>query len=295
MKSIREFFFLSKECGLYSALFYIWHKIALKLENSGWAVRRRERKARRLDKIFAALYMYTNETCVLEDRKYIRVDAGLPDRVYLRPYSSDRDVYTQVIAKHEYSNVSDIFNQYFKTPARNIVDCGGNIGLTTVYFNKCYPGARFVTVEPMKDNIRTLKLNFSAAGLRNYKLIEGGVWSENCTLVVNETFRDGKEWSFSLRPGKGGEEGIPSYSLLEIVNSFDGPVDILKIDVEGTEKILFSDPLYSAAFLQKVKCLAIEIHDEFDCRQQIYDAFRAANFFYYDIKDLTIAINRNYA
>jgi FkbM family methyltransferase len=239
--------------------------------------------------------MHTSTTSAIGDRKYIREDAGLPEQVYLRPYSSDGDVYSQVIVKHEYSSVSDIFDQYFKTPARNIVDCGGNIGLTTVYFSQCYPDARFVTVEPMKDNIETMKLNFSAAGLRNFKLIEGGVWSEDCTLVVNEKFRDGKEWSFSLRPGMPGESGIPSYSLLEIVDSFDGPVDILKIDVEGTEKVLFSDPSYSAAFLQKVKCLAIEIHDEFDCRQQIYDAFRASNFFYYNIKDMTIAVNRNYA
>ena len=240
--------------------------------------------------------MQCNATSVVEGKKYIRVsDARFPQPLYLRPYSSDRNVFLQVLVNREYQVVADIYNQYFRQPARNIVDCGSNIGLTSLYFSRCYPGARFVSVEPVRENIETLKLNFSAAGMTNYKIIEGGVWNEDRMLALNDTFRDGKEWSFNLRESDDSDNGIPAYSLLKIVSDFNEPVDILKIDVEGTEKVLFADDTYTDKFLSRVKCVAMEIHDEFNCREQIYHALTKANFFYYDIKDMTIAINRNYA
>lgn len=296
MKSVSEFKFLWRECGLSCAIFYLRYKIDLAIQRSGSRLRRNKRREDKLDKIFSALFMQAHSTTVLDGKKYIRVsDALLPQPLYLRPYSSDRSVFLQVLVNKEYKCVADIFNQFFRQPARNIVDCGSNIGLTSIYFSQCYPGARFVSVEPVKENLETLKLNFAAAGMTNFRIVEGGVWNEDGMLMLNDTFRDGKEWSYNLREAKSSESGIQAYSLLKIVSEFGEPVDILKIDVEGAEKVLFADARYAGSFLGKVKCIAMEIHDEFGCREQIYDMLAKANFFYYDIKDMTIAINRSYA
>ena len=82
--------------------------------------------------------------------------------------------------------------------------------------------------------------------------------------------------------------------LNELLSTYPTTIDILKMDIEGSEKILFADGAYAARFLKKVRCLAIEIHDEFECRESIYETLAINGFFYYNIKDMTIAINRNY-
>jgi hypothetical protein len=38
----------------------------------------------------------------------------------------------------------------------------------------------------------------------------------------------------------------------------------------------------------------MEIHDEFNCRNTIYEILKENNFFYYDIQDMTIAINKKF-
>jgi FkbM family methyltransferase len=294
MKSIKEFNFLRKECGFFYALFYMLYKIDLAFLHSSIILQWKKSKERWLDKINSALYIYNNTTLTIAGQKYIRVNAGLPDSLYLRPYSSDKDVYLQVFVNNDYKSVVDIYDQLFKDSPKNIIDCGCNIGLTTIYFFKHFPNAKYVSIEPIKDNIEMIKLNFKASGITNYNLIEGGVWNDNRSLSVSERFRDGKEWSFNLEADNNKTGEIQSYSLLDIVTSCGDIIDILKIDVEGTEKILFQDIEYASQFLSKVKCVAIEIHDEFDCRQQIYRCFSKNNFFYYDIQDMTIAINRSY-
>lgn len=46
-------------------------------------------------------------------------------------------------------------------------------------------------------------------------------------------------------------------------------IDILKIDIEGAESVLFSQDCHD--WLSRTNCLAIEIHDE-ACRQAVLGA-----------------------
>ena len=69
-------------------------------------------------------------------------------------------------------------------------------------------------------------------------------------------------------------------------------IDVLKIDIEGSEKQLFMDTDAASEFLCKTKYIAIEIHDELDCREQI-NAVLTTNQFDYFLQDgLTIGVNR---
>lgn len=125
-----------------------------------------------------------------------------------------------------------------------------------------------------------------------YKILEGGIWNKNANLSLNRDFRDGKEWSINLTENVKGE--IKGYSLSGLLETYNQPVDILKIDIEGGEKALFEDQDYSTSFLRKVKIIAIEIHDEFDCREMIYGALKKSNFIYYESGETTIGINKHY-
>jgi hypothetical protein len=46
------------------------------------------------------------------------------------------------------------------------------------------------------------------------------------------------------------------------------------------------------SYLSKTKCVAIEIHDEFNCRQEIYNLLEKYNFEYFNSGELTIGINQ---
>ncbi len=69
-------------------------------------------------------------------------------------------------------------------------------------------------------------------------------------------------------------------------------IDILKIDIEGSEKEVLTSPKADVSYLAKTKCVAIEIHDEFDCRESIYEVLRQYNFEFFNSGELTIGINQ---
>jgi FkbM family methyltransferase len=104
-------------------------------------------------------------------------------------------------------------------------------------------------------------------------MLHGGVWNKDTTLMLNRAFRDGKDWSISLEESKAGDGDINGYSLTKIVAKINGNIDILKIDIEGAEKMIFEDET-ATDFLNKVKCIAIEIHDELFIREKIYSVLK---------------------
>jgi hypothetical protein len=88
------------------------------------------------------------------------------------------------------------------------------------------------------------------------------------------------------------EDGqVRSITIDEICNLHKWQiVDLLKIDIEGAEIELFSDPK-NVQFLAKVKLIAIEIHDEFDCRNKIEEIIKSYGFVIFHSGELTIGIN----
>jgi hypothetical protein len=72
-------------------------------------------------------------------------------------------------------------------------------------------------------------------------------------------------------------------------------IDILKIDIEGSEKQVFTQVGASLDFLRITRCLVIEIHDEFNCREDIYNILTANHFEISEAGEMTIAINKNFS
>lgn len=70
-------------------------------------------------------------------------------------------------------------------------------------------------------------------------------------------------------------------------------IDILKIDIEGSEKQLFNDQRTAALFLVKTKYIAIEIHDEVCDRNVINDCLSQNNFSFFTSGQVTIGVNNN--
>ena len=89
------------------------------------------------------------------------------------------------------------------------------------------------------------------------------MWGRDAALrVERRSFRDGREWSFQVRecaPGEAPEvQGLSITSLVS--GAGGGRIDVLKMDVEGTEQLVFSDG--AQEWLPRTGALAVEIHDE---------------------------------
>jgi len=291
MKYLKEVIYLFKNAGFSIALTYIIYRLKLKLQNTKYSSNRRNRQTSRMQKINEHLFNMNHKVVEINNKRLLEI-IEKENTIYVRPFSSDRRVSYQIFDCHEYLPVVKIFDQLFSHPPQLIFDLGANIGLTSVYFSKFYPKSTIVAIEPFPDNAELAQINMAKNNFFNFKIIKGGIWNKNTNLSLNRNFRDGKEWSINLTENILGE--IKGYSLSDIFETYNQPIDILKIDIEGAERELFSEISYSSRFLPKVKIIAIEIHDEFNCRQMIYDAFRKSNFIYYESGETTIGINKQY-
>ena len=211
-----------------------------------------------------------------------------------KPPSSDFAVYDQVFVLKEYQPLVDLINKNEpgnKQPLK-IIDAGGNIGLTSIYLNKFFMGSKFGIVEPDSDNFKILEKNINQNNFVSISAIQGGVWNKDCFLKLNKDFRDGNDWAVSVAESAEATS-LKGFSITGLMKLFDFDIiDILKIDIEGSEKQLFMDADAASDFLSKTKYIAIEIHDELDCRKQINEILTANRFEYFLKDGLTIGVNR---
>ena len=211
-----------------------------------------------------------------------------------KPPSSDFSVFDQVFVLKEYQPVVDLIkkNEPGIKGSMNIIDAGGNIGLSSIFFNKQYPGSRFGIVEPDNENFKILEMNTGQNNSALCATIKGGVWNKDCSLKLNRDFRDGNDWAVSVFESTD-SLGLKGFSIPGLMKLLDfESIYILKIDIEGSEKQLFMDTNAASEFLSKTKYIAMEIHDELDCREQINETLIANHFEYFLQDGLTVGVNR---
>ncbi|PWA04049.1 FkbM family methyltransferase [Flavobacterium psychrotolerans] len=208
--------------------------------------------------------------------------------------SSDLDVFGQIFKHEEYLPVVKVFKVNFPDQKPlNFFDAGGNIGLTSLYFSRFFDDATFICIEPDESNFRTLSYNLETNSVSNVNKIKAGVWSKNTHLKLINDFRGQNDWTYRVEETNE-ETGLQAFSIPYLLEKFQwNTIDILKIDIEGSEKEIFMNPNSDISFLTFTKCIAIEIHDEFNCRQAIYEVLEKYGFTFFNSGELTIGINQN--
>lgn len=195
------------------------------------------------------------------------------------PPSSDAMNWWSIFERKDYKPVCDLFPD--KTAPLNIVDVGAYVGYATAYFRNQFPNAKINCFEGDIENYALLRMNIGND--LNILSVRQPVWDRDAWLVKKADFRDGKEWSYYWEESVCGD--TKPVTMSSICSAIRGDINILKIDIEGGERFLFRDD----SFLEKCKVVAIEIHDEFNCRNIICDAFKKHGFKYWDNGELTIA------
>jgi FkbM family methyltransferase len=215
-------------------------------------------------------------------------------RILLRNHSSDFQVFEQIIYLEEYKSLflAGVDN---KIEPEIIVDAGANIGLTSIYFLHKFPNAKIYAIEPIPENISALKLNMKKqTGKDRFHLFEGALWKSGAALAVDYSFGDGKEWSRAVIEQGDSDDRIAGATIEVLMKQWNlTHIDIFKIDIEGTEKIIF-EKAEGCSFLTMVKIISIEIHNHLNCREQIVGILRSYGFFVFQNGESTIGFNSRF-
>jgi FkbM family methyltransferase len=121
---------------------------------------------------------------------------------------------------------------------RRIIDLGANVGYSVLYWQRAFPSAETVAFEPHPTHCeqirRHLRLNRAEDRVRLVEAAAGtadgrAVLSdrENCSSVVGTT------------------DGLAVPVVDVFAAAAGGPVDLLKIDIEGAEYPILADPRFA--------------------------------------------------
>jgi FkbM family methyltransferase len=158
-----------------------------------------------------------------------------------------------------------------------ILDLGANTGISAAYFLSNFPKARVVAVEPDSDNLKLCKANLAPYGDR-VLLLHGAVWDECTTLRL---IKGKMEWGTEVaKPVEGTVGDVQAWDMQHLIEmGGGGTVDLLKIDIECAERMLFGNP--PLEWLPRVRNLCIELHNA-ECEEVF---FRAMADFDYELEN----------
>ena len=169
---------------------------------------------------------------------------------FLRDNPFDYATFEEVLLREEYAIELSF------VPSR-IIDAGANIGLTALYFANRFPQSRIISLEPDSDNFDLLVNNTKPYS--NIIPIKCGLWDHDTFLQVIDEGHGNN--AFTVKETTETSAGaIKAVSIPAIMKEqkWDS-IDLLKIDIEGSEKTVFEHNYES--WLPFVKVLVIELHD----------------------------------
>jgi len=190
----------------------------------------------------------------------------LEHKVFLRRRSSDFLVFEEIF-----------IDQIYKLPptleANYIIDAGANIGLAALYFQRCFPGAKIISIEPVNENFHLLELNTSK--YHNIICYENALWDKKSNLIITNTTEG--DWAFMVEETDH-EGDVCAIAVNDILK--ENPtlkIDIFKMDIEGSEKEVFET---GTEWVSITRNIIVEVHDNKrkGATDAVLSALRGFNF-----------------
>lgn len=209
---------------------------------------------------------------------------GIKTKINLRRDTTDKATFFQVFLKRQYSMRFPIIPQV-------VIDGGANIGLFTLMIKNKFPCATIICIEPDPENFLMLQKNL--VSYPNVFFENSGLWKNDGFLKIYDKHNKGKS-AITVEEDPNGE--IKGITIDAIMNkyAFDH-IDILKLDIEGSEKYIFSDNFQS--WLSKTKIIMIELHDQIEagCSKAFFQALNHTikSYSYSNCGETVIIINND--
>lgn len=159
-----------------------------------------------------------------------------------------------------------------------IIDCGANIGLSTIFFKTNYPNSQVIAIEADPESYSVLCYNVKQFYFDNVSIVNSAVWI------------DDEGVNFNCQGGVSGkicavDSGNVVFSKsLRLKEYLSEQVDFLKIDIEGAEYKVLED---CKDVLDNVKNIFVEYHSEPNSRQTLHEilAILSKSGFRYYLKE----------
>jgi FkbM family methyltransferase len=194
--------------------------------------------------------------------KLLDKDFRIPDALSFR--HSFKEIFEREIYKFKASSAIP-----------RILDCGANIGMSVVYFKKCYPNAKITAIECDPHILSLLKWNLAEQGLQDIAILDRAVSNSREPVFFAQEGADAGHVVEQSSPNE--KIRLETVLLDDLINE---PIDFLKLDIEGCEV----DTLLACKKLNLVRNLFVEYHSFQGSSQrlgELLDLLKANGFRYY--------------
>jgi FkbM family methyltransferase len=214
----------------------------------------------------------------------------LPPRFAIRRGTSDEQVFEAIFLRGAYD-----FPELRRLNITSILDAGANCGLATVFLHSMFPEAHIVAIEPAEDNFRQLRRNVALASIeRSVTCVHGAVWPRREPVSIIDPTVD--SWAYRTTTAGSAPTStagaIMGRSLDELAAMApSGAFDLVKLDIEGSERELFTDPSAMRVF-SRARAVLIELHDRIveGCSAAFYRAIVDRPFNQYTRGDACLVV-----
>lgn len=167
--------------------------------------------------------------------------------IYIRQNTSDWAVFFEIFC-------ADGYSKSLNDKVSVIIDAGANVGYAAVYFANKYPEAKIFCLEPEESNFQMILKN--TRKYSNIVSINAALWYEDKQLCIED--KTARKYSFRVTE-EHNECSVDAISIETLMKKYNiNDIDIVKIDIEGSELELFSN---NTVWIEKCKQVIIETHD----------------------------------
>ena len=194
-------------------------------------------------------------------------------RLSLRVGTSDLRVFEDIF-------LCEVFAWPLSAPPQVIVDAGAYTGLSAAWFASTYPASRIVAIEPSDANFELLERN--TQGLANVECRRAALWGETTSIDLVDpgwgpyAYRvDRVNDQIAGAAGAAETEHVDALTVPDLLDEYRlDRIDLLKIDIEGSEIEVFTD---ASAWIDRVGAVCLELHDRLrpGCSRVFFGAVEA--------------------
>lgn len=179
--------------------------------------------------------------------------------VNIRPGDSDFATFRQVFSHQDYEivikdladRVRDRYDAILSSGKRPvIVDAGANVGAASLWFQRKYPEAAVIAVEPDPANVELLRKNVAG---KDIYVLDAAIGSEEGFVSLHN---DGDSWAVQTARANSGLRIVTVDTALSSVTN--GELFIVKVDIEGFESDLFAS---NTNWIDRAFAVYVEPHD----------------------------------
>lgn len=181
-------------------------------------------------------------------------------------------------------NSYQLYSDFCKSP-KHVVDLGANSGISAIYLNSLFPEATVHCYEPDPHTFSQLQLNTS--GISNIFGHQEVVSDKKGHIEFLADPKSNVTSSLIRRNNRQVPISVKTRCLYSVLEKIGAPIDLLKVDIEGSEEIVFKE----FNDFGKIKNLIGELHFDLCNAQLVLEKLQQS---YHNIEIYPMNANRCY-